>query len=230
VVGQVVLGHVFLSVLRFSVNLIFLNLVWFYFGIIISFCCSVSRMNLCKICGGQGGIGPRFSFSTSVSVCQYHPTSATYTSSSTFCFYHKDKWAKLCCSVVNCAVYCYCVVLSLIVLFCCYCVVLSLIVLLYCYCVVLLLFVLFCYYYYYYYLCSIYCLCVNVYCNTATGCLPNCRWQIYHIMSYHIISYHIISYHIISYHIISYHIISYHIIYFPSVDPYRITKSIWIWK
>jgi len=26
-----------------------------------------------------------------------------------------------------------------------------------------------------------------------------------------------------------YHIISYHI-YFPSVDPYRITKSIWIWK
>jgi hypothetical protein len=74
----------------------------------------------------------------------------------------------------------------------------------------------------------------------------------YHIISYHIISYHIISYHIItyrtvsyriiSYHIISYHIISYHIIYhiisyhiisynlFLSVDLYRITKSIWIWK
>ena len=51
----------------------------------------------------------------------------------------------------------------------------------------------------------------------------------YHIISYHIISYHIISYHIISYHIISCHIISYHI-YFPSINPYRITKSIWIWK
>jgi len=23
---------------------------------------------------------------------------------------------------------------------------------------------------------------------------------------------------------------SYHLIYFPSVDPYRITKSIWLWK
>ena len=30
--------------------------------------------------------------------------------------------------------------------------------------------------------------------------------------------------------VISYHIIWYHIIYFHSVDPYRITKSIWIWK
>jgi hypothetical protein len=59
--------------------------------------------------------------------------------------------------------------------------------------------------------CSAYCLCVNVYCTTATGCQPNCSLQIYHIISYHIISYHIISYHIISYHI-SYHIISYHII------------------
>ena len=37
-------------------------------------------------------------------------------------------------------------------------------------CVVLLLFVLFCCY-----LCrSVYCLCVNVYCTTATGCQPNC--------------------------------------------------------
>ena len=50
-----------------------------------------------------------------------------------------------------------CVVLSLFVLFCCYC-------------FVLLLFVLFCLYLY----CSMYCLCVNVYCTTATGCLPNC--------------------------------------------------------
>ena len=59
-------------------------------------------------------------------------------------------------------IHCYCVVLSLFVLFCCYC-------------VVLLLFVLFCYY-----LCwSIYRLCVNVYCTTATGCLPNYSWQIY---------------------------------------------------
>jgi len=23
---------------------------------------------------------------------------------------------------------------------------------------------------------------------------------------------------------------SYHITYFPSIDPYRITKSMWIWK
>ena len=71
-----------------------------------------------------------------------------------------------------------------------------------------------------------YCLCVNVYCTTATGWLPNCSKKIWydiwyhtvsyiilHHISYHIISYHIISYHIISYHIISYHIISYHIIY-----------------
>ena len=39
--------------------------------------------------------------------------------------------------------------------------------------------------------CSVYCLCVNVYCTAATGCQPNCSWQIYHIISYHIISYHI---------------------------------------
>ena len=56
-----------------------------------------------------------------------------------------------------------CVVLSLFVLFCCYC-------------VVLLLFVLFCYYL----CCSMYCLCLNVYCTTVTACLPNCSWQIYH--------------------------------------------------
>jgi len=31
--------------------------------------------------------------------------------------------------------------------------------------------------------CSVYCLCVNVYCTTATGCLPNCSYQIYHIIS-----------------------------------------------
>jgi hypothetical protein len=32
-----------------------------------------------------------------------------------------------------------------------------------------------------------YCLCVNVYCTAATGWLPNCSWQVYHIISYHII-------------------------------------------
>ena len=67
-----------------------------------------------------------------------------------------------------------------------------------------------------------YCLFVNVYCTTATGCQSSYRQQIYiisyhNIISYHIIPYHIISYHImyhiISYHIVSYHIISYHTIY-----------------
>jgi hypothetical protein len=53
---------------------------------------------------------------------------------------------------------------------------------------------------------SMYCLCVNVYCTTATGCQPSYSWQIYHII-YHI-SCIIISY-IISCHIISC-IISYH--------------------
>ena len=62
----------------------------------------------------------------------------------------------------------YCVVLSLFVLFCCYC-------------VVLLLFVLSCYYL----CCSMYFLCVNVYCTTATGCLPNCSWQIYQYKERH---------------------------------------------
>jgi hypothetical protein len=27
--------------------------------------------------------------------------------------------------------------------------------------------------------CSVYCLCVNVYCTTATGCQPKCSQQIY---------------------------------------------------
>jgi hypothetical protein len=31
--------------------------------------------------------------------------------------------------------------------------------------------------------CSVYCLCVNLYCTTATGCRPNCSYQIYHIIS-----------------------------------------------
>ena len=56
---------------------------------------------------------------------------------------------------------------------------------------------------------SRYCLCVNVYCTTATGCQPSCSWQIYII--YHI-TYHVIISYIISYYII-YHVISYHISY-----------------
>ena len=32
---------------------------------------------------------------------------------------------------------------------------------------------------------SVYCLCVNVYCTTAIGWLPNCSEQMYHIISYH---------------------------------------------
>jgi hypothetical protein len=31
----------------------------------------------------------------------------------------------------------------------------------------------------------VYCLCIYVYCTTATGWLPNCSLQIYHIISYH---------------------------------------------
>ena len=65
--------------------------------------------------------------------------------------------------------------------------------------------------------CSVDCPCVNVYCTTATGCPPNCCYQIYRII-YHIASYHII-YHVMSYHIsyiISYilsYIMSWHIMY-----------------
>jgi hypothetical protein len=31
---------------------------------------------------------------------------------------------------------------------------------------------------------SVYCFCANVYCITATGCRPNCSYQMYHIISY----------------------------------------------
>jgi hypothetical protein len=50
---------------------------------------------LCKICGGQGGIGPRFSLCTSVFPYHYHATSAACTFSCTVFFYHKEKWTKL---------------------------------------------------------------------------------------------------------------------------------------
>ena len=31
---------------------------------------------------------------------------------------------------------------------------------------------------------SVYCLCVSVYCTIASGCQPNCSYQIHHIISY----------------------------------------------
>jgi len=67
--------------------------------------------------------------------------------------------------------------------------------------------------------CSMYCLCVNVYCTTATRCQPKCS-SIYHITSYHFISYFIYHIYIISFHI--YHFISYHFIYIISYHIYHI--------
>ena len=51
--------------------------------------------------------------------------------------------------------------------------------------------------------CSVYCLCVNVYCTVLLppGVNPI---SVNKYISYHIVSYHIISYHIISYHIYIY--------------------------
>jgi hypothetical protein len=76
---------------------------------------------------------------------------------------------------------------------------------------------------------SVYCLCVNVYCSTATGVSTQLRLNIYHtiyhIIPYNIVSYHTsyhVSYHIIPYHITSHHIISYHISY--HIVPYHITS------
>ena len=45
---------------------------------------------------------------------------------------------------------------------------------LYCYAYVFLLLCMFCSVYSVSFCCSMYCLCVNVYCATATGCQPNC--------------------------------------------------------
>jgi len=86
-------------------------------------------------------------------------------------------------------------------------------------CLYFLLLYMFCSVYSISFCCPVYCLCVNVYCTTATGCQPNCSQQIYHIISY--IIYRIISY-IISYnisYIISYIVIchiSYNILYYIS--------------
>jgi hypothetical protein len=57
----------------------------------------------------------------------------------------------------------------------------------YCYVYVFLLLYMFCSVYSVSLCCCVYCLCVNVYCTTATGCRPNCSQQIYiYIISYHI--------------------------------------------
>jgi hypothetical protein len=96
---------------------------------------------------------------------------------------------------------------------------------------------------------SVYFLSVNVYCITATGWLPNCSLQIYHII-YHMshcdvegkgksphydlktatkkksyIICHILTYHIMSYLII-YHVISYIISYHISIISYHIIYHI----
>jgi len=79
----------------------------------------------------------------------------------------------------------------------------------------------------FYLCCSMYCLCVNVYCHRVSTQMQliyhiisyHISYRIYHIsyiisyhtMSRHVTSYHIISYHVTSHHVISYHIISYHV-------------------
>jgi hypothetical protein len=47
-----------------------------------------------EIFSGQSGTGPGFSPSTSVLPCQYHSTTAAYSSSFPCCPSQKDKWAK----------------------------------------------------------------------------------------------------------------------------------------
>jgi hypothetical protein len=79
--------------------------------------------------------------------------------------------------VVLCIVFC--VVLCIVCYLCCsmYCLFFVLFYVLFVFYVVLCI-VFFCR--------SVYCLCVNVYCTTATAWQPNCSWQIYHIISHHV--------------------------------------------
>jgi hypothetical protein len=113
---------------------------------------------------------------------------------------------RLTCMKIYCFFHILLVLLCIIVCFVCFYLILY-IMYSYYYVYVFLLLCMFRYRYCVSFCCSMYYLYVNVYCTTATGCQPNCNYQIY-IISYRIISY-IISYHITSYHIISY--ISYHI-------------------
>ena len=115
-----------------------------------------------------------------------------------------------------------CIVVYVAVCFVCFCLIWYI---MYCFCYVYVFFLLcmFCSVYFVSFCCSVYCLCANVYCTTATGCQPNCCYHIYHIIPYHI-SYHIISCHI-SYHTIPYHITSYHIVSYISYHTsYHITS------
>jgi hypothetical protein len=53
-----------------------------------------SQVSPSEICGGQSSNVAGFSPSPLVFRCQYHSTMASYSSSSTFCSYQKDKQAK----------------------------------------------------------------------------------------------------------------------------------------
>jgi len=53
-----------------------------------------SQVSPCEICDGQIDNGTGFSSRTSLFPCQYHSTSAPYSSSSTRCCYQKDKPTK----------------------------------------------------------------------------------------------------------------------------------------
>ena len=75
------------------------------------------------------------------------------------------------------------IIVYMVVCFVCFCLIL-LIMYFYCYVYkflllylcILIMYVLFCVLFH---CCSVYCLCVNVYCTTAIGCQPNCSQQIY---------------------------------------------------
>ena len=79
----------------------------------------------------------------------------------------------------------YCFVHTLLVLFCIYGCMLCMFIFNFVYYIFLLLFM-FHSRYCVSLCCSVYCLFVNVYCTTATGCQPKCSYQIYHIV-YHTI-------------------------------------------